>query len=107
MRIAVAEIVLEVIALVFQRVERLIFNAPARSRPLHEAINRALIDAQVRDPTEMLGFALDRFPALDEVDPQGGIRFIERHIRDKTKPMVNPLWAVLTLIILKCCSKLE
>jgi len=48
----VAEIVLEVIALVFQRVERLIFNAPAGSRPLHDAVDRALVDAQVGDPTE-------------------------------------------------------
>ena len=70
MLIAVAEIMLEVIALVFQRVERLIFNAPPSSRPLHNAVNCALVDAQVRDPTEMLDLALHRFPALDEIDPQ-------------------------------------
>jgi hypothetical protein len=69
-RIAVAKVVLEVLALVFQRVERFIFNAPAGSRPLHEAVNRALVDAQIGDPTEMLHFALDRFPALDKVNPQ-------------------------------------
>lgn len=65
-----AEIVLEVIALIFQRVERFIFDAPPRSRPLHDAVHGALIDAQVGDPTEMLDFALRRLPALDEVDSQ-------------------------------------
>ena len=70
MLIAVAEIVLEVIALVLQRVARLIFHAPPSSRPLHDALNRALVDAQVRDPTAMLDLALPRLPALDAIDPQ-------------------------------------
>src|SRR5215813_9319816 len=53
MLIAVAEIVLEVIALIFQRVERFIFDAPPRSRPLHDAVHGALVDAQVGDPTSV------------------------------------------------------
>ena len=63
-----AEIGLAVLALIFQRVERCIFDAPPRSRPLHEAVHGALIDAQVGDPTAMLDFALHRLPALDAVD---------------------------------------
>jgi hypothetical protein len=53
-----------------QRVERFIFDAPPSSRPLHDTVNRALVDAQVGDPTAMLDFALYRLPALDEVDSQ-------------------------------------
>ena len=71
MLIAMAEIVLEMIALIFQRIERLIFDAPASPRPLHEAVNRAFVDTQIGHPTEMLDFAFGgRLPALDEVDPQ-------------------------------------
>src|SRR5262245_9596117 len=99
MLIAVAKIVLEVIALIFQRVERFIFNAPPRSRPLHDAVNCAFVDAQVSDPTEMLDFTLYRLPALDEVDPQIGIGLIERHVTNKAEPMVAPRSAVVTLII--------
>ena len=94
-----AEIVLEVIALILQGVERFIFDAPAGSRPLHDAVNCALVDAQVGDPTEMLDFALYRLPTLDEVDPQIGIGFVERHVTNKAEPMVNPLLALFTLLI--------
>ena len=54
MLIPMPKIVFEMVALVFQRVERLIFNAPPRSPTPHELIDRAFIDAQVSDPTEML-----------------------------------------------------
>src|SRR5215467_4580335 len=98
MLIAVAEIVLEVIALIFQRVERFICDAPPRSRPLHDAVHGALVDAQVGDPTAMLDFALHRLPALEEVDAQWGMGRIEWHPTDKAKAMVHPLVAVLTVI---------
>ena len=42
--IAVAEIVLEMLALIFQRIERRIFDAPASPCPLHEPIHRAFVD---------------------------------------------------------------
>src|SRR5260370_25092717 len=98
MVIAVANVVLEVIALVFQRVERFIVHAPAGSRPLHDSVNRALVDPQVRDPTAMLDFPLHLLPALDAVDPQGGIGGMERHVTDKTKPMLHALLSLMTLI---------
>ena len=88
------KIVLEMVALIFQRIERFIFDAPPRSGTLHEPINRALVDAQVGHPTEMLDFALYRFPTLNEVDPQRSIRCVERHPTDQAKPMVNPLFGV-------------
>jgi len=94
-----AKIVLEVIALVFPRIERFIFDAPARSGSLHEAINCALVDPQVGHPTEVLDVAVERFPALDEIDSQIGIGFIEGHVTDKAKSMLSACCSVLTLII--------
>jgi hypothetical protein len=65
---AVTDLVLAVIALMFQRVARCICEAPPRSRPLHEAVHGALVDAQVGDPTAMRDCALHRLPALEAVD---------------------------------------
>ena len=42
--IAVAEIVLKMIALIFQRIERFIFDAPASPCPPHELVHRAFVD---------------------------------------------------------------
>src|SRR5918993_214420 len=95
-----AEIVLKMVALIFQRIERLIFDAPASSCPLHDAIHRALVDTQSGDPTKMLDFALSRgLPALDEIEPKFRIGGIERHVTDETKPMVHLAFVVFTLII--------
>jgi hypothetical protein len=48
----------------------------------------------------MLDFAVSRcFPALDEIDPQPWIGGIEGHVTDKTKPMVQPMWTIFTIII--------
>ena len=96
--IAMAKIVLEVIALVFQ-VLNVSFSMCHEHGPLHEPINRALVHAQVSHPTKMLDFAPDRFPAFDEINLKLGIGLIERHPADKAKAMVNARFAVLTLII--------
>ena len=47
----------------------------------------------------MLDFVPYRLPALDEVDPQIGMGLIEWHITHKAKPMVDPLLAIMTLVI--------
>jgi hypothetical protein len=99
MLIAMAKIVLEVIALVFQRIERFIFDAPARPGALYEPVHRALVDPQVGDPTEVLDLTVERFPALDEIDAEIGIGCIEGHVTDKSKSMVSARCSVLTLII--------
>src|SRR5215831_16694061 len=99
MLVAVAEIVLEVVALIFQCIERLVFDAPTGSGPLHEPVNRALVQPQVGDPAEVLGFAFGRFPALYEVDAQCGVGGIEGPITDKAKAMVDALFGVVTLVI--------
>ena len=67
MLIAMTIIVLEMVTLVFQCVERLIFDAPPCSPTPHELIDRAFIDAQVGDPTEVLDCVLAPLPALQEV----------------------------------------
>jgi hypothetical protein len=95
----VADMVLEVRALIFQRVARFIFDAPPRSRPLPEAVHGALRDAQVGDPTERLAFALHRLPARDAVDAPCGMRRMERHPTDTANALGHPLVAVLTGII--------
>jgi hypothetical protein len=77
-----AEIVLEVIALILERIECFIFDAPTRPRPLHEPIHCTFVDTQIGHPTEMLDFPFGgRLPALDEVDPKvgiGGIRVVPK-----------------------------
>ena len=93
------KIVLEVVALVFQRIERLIFNAPPRSTTPHDLIHRAFIDPQVGDPTEMLHLVAVPLPTLQEVDPQIGIGLIERQVTDKAKPMAQTRFGIIAIII--------
>src|SRR5918912_711773 len=99
MLIAVSKVVLEVVALIFQGIERFVFDAPARSTTLHEPVNRALVDPQVGDPAEVLDVALECFPALEEIDPHIGVGFIEGHITGKAKSMVSARCSILTFII--------
>src|SRR5678815_4620124 len=89
MLIAMTIIVLEMVPLVFQGVECLIFDAPPCSSTPHELIDCAFIDAQVSDPTEVLDCVLVPLPALQEVDPQVGMGCIERHVTDKPKPVAQ------------------
>src|SRR5256885_7975396 len=74
---------------VFQGVERLMFEAPPRSPTPHELIDRAFMDAQVGAPTAVLDFVLVPLPALQEVDPQVGMGYMERHVTDKAQPVVQ------------------
>jgi hypothetical protein len=91
-----AEMVLKGIALVVQRVERLMFNAPTGARPLQDTGHGALVDAAGCAPPAMLDFALHRLPACEAMDPQRGI---ERHGTHTAQPLAPPLGAVLTRII--------
>src|SRR2546429_7181516 len=99
MLIPMAIIVLEVVALIFQRIECLIFDAPPRSPAPHELIPGAFIDAQVGDPAKVLDRVPVSLPTLQEVDPQIGMRFIERHVTDKAKPVAQTRLAVLPIAI--------
>src|SRR5262250_136890 len=99
MLIAMTKVVLKVVALVFQRIERLIFDFPPRSPAPHELIDGAFMDAKVGDPAEMLDLVLVSLPALDEVDPQLGIGCIEGHVTDKAKAMVDTCFLVVTIVV--------
>jgi hypothetical protein len=93
------KIVLEMVALIFQRIERLILDPPPRSTTPHELIHRAFVDPQVRHPAEMLDLVLVPLPALQEVDEQVCIGLIERHITHKPKPVAQPRLGIVPIVI--------
>ena len=69
--LAKAEIVIEVIALVFQGIERLILNLPPGASASHKMKDIVLGDGQIGNPGEMLrlaGLAVF-FPVLDKGNP--------------------------------------
>src|SRR5262249_24695748 len=86
MLLAMSVVVLEVVTLILQRVERFIFNLPACPATPHEWIDITLAYPQVRHPTEVLHLVLAHLPVLDEIDPHVCSRAIERHGVDKAKP---------------------
>src|SRR5215475_10386617 len=113
MAIAMPIVMLEVIALVFERIDRLIFDPPPRSPASHNLIHRAFGHAEVGDPTEVLDLAMDGFPALQKVDPEVGIGCIEWYVTHKTKVLVHTSLRVLSIIrgdtsgLLRCRHLLE
>jgi hypothetical protein len=98
MLLAMPIVVLKVIALVFQRVERLIFDLPAGASTAHEAIDVARAHPHVSHPTEVLLLGSAPFPVLDEIDPHVWVRGIEGYVIDKTKLMDQPYSAVMPRI---------
>src|SRR3989454_4715993 len=62
-------------------------SLPSGSAASHEVIDVARAHPQVRHPTEVLDAVSPHFPVLDEIDPYGRVRLIERHVIDKAKPM--------------------
>src|SRR5919205_1188640 len=99
MVIAMPIIVLEMVPLIFQGVERLIFDAPPCSPTPHELIDRTFIDAQVGAPTAVLDGVLVPLPALQEVDPQVGMGGIERHITAKAKPVAQTRLGGIPIVV--------
>ena len=94
-----AIVVFKVIALIFQRIERLICNFPPRPSSPHELRDVTLTHPQVRYPTAVLDPILAALPVLDDIDPYVRSRGIERYVVHKAKPMHNPCGAVVPLII--------
>src|SRR5215831_17095263 len=99
MLFAMTVVVLKVVALIFQGIERLIFNLPARPTTPHELIDVPLAYPQVCHPTKVLPLVLANLPILDEIDLYVRSRGIERHVVHKAKPMHHPGGAVVPLII--------
>src|SRR5262249_7787552 len=84
-----------VIALIFQRIERLICDLPPRPATAHQAIDVACAYLHVGHPTEVLDLRVLYFPVLDAIDVHVGIGGIERHLIDKPKAVDNPGGAVV------------
>src|SRR2546425_12796605 len=93
-----AVVVLKVVALIFQRIERLIFNLPPRPATAHEFIDVPRTHPYIRHPTEVLDRILANLPVLYEVDPDVGSRGIKRHGIDKAKPMLDTCGTVMPCI---------
>src|SRR5262249_58272902 len=98
MLIPMTVIVLEVVPLIFQRIEGLIFDAPPRSPASHELIHGAFVDAQVRHPAEMLDLVSVPLPALQKIDAQVSIGLIERHIPYEPKRVAQPCLGILPVV---------
>src|SRR5215813_3777189 len=94
-----AIVVLKVVALIFQRLERLIFHLPPRPTTAHELIDVPLAHPQVRHPAEVLDHGLADLPILHEIDPHIRSRGIERYVVHKAKPMHHTRSTVMPLIL--------
>src|SRR5215831_20122283 len=91
-------VMLEVVALIFQCIERLVFNLPPRPATPHEVIDVPRADAQVCHPTKVLHLVLTHLPILDEIDSHVWVRGIERHVIHKAEAMDYTRGTVVPLI---------
>ena len=79
-------------ALVLQGVERLVLDAPARSRSTHQRHHVGVVDGQVGDPGEALCLAVGAgLPVFEEVHLQLEVRVVERDIVEVSEPVVHAL----------------
>src|SRR5215470_13062288 len=95
---AMAVVVLEVIALVFQGMEGLIVDLPPGATAPHEVKDIPCVHSQVCAPAAVLDLVLAHLPVLDHMDPSVWVGGIERDIIDKAKSMHKPRRAVVPLI---------
>src|SRR5437016_13312633 len=100
-------VVLKVVALIFQGIERLVFNLPPRPARTHEPIDIPLAHPQVRYPTEVLDLVLADLSIFDDIDPYVRSRGIERHVVHKAKPVHHTRGPVLPRIIAHAPSMLS
>ena len=92
-------IMLEVVALIFQRMERLMFDLPPGPTTPHEGHNGTLVDPQVCHPAEVLDLVSADLPVLNTIDSHVRIRFMERDLIDQPKPVDQTCGAVVPCII--------
>ena len=91
--LAVAEVVLEAVALVLQGVEGLVLDAPARSRATHQRHHVGVVDGQVGDPREALFLAVGAgLPVLEEVHLQFEVRVVERRRVEISEPVMHTVF---------------
>src|SRR6266851_5840555 len=87
--LAMAIVVLKMVALIFQRIERLIFNLPPRPATAHEFRDVPRTHPYIRHPTEVLDRVPANLPVIYEVDLDVGSRGMKRHVIEKAKPMLD------------------
>src|SRR6266446_4308195 len=92
-------VVFKMIALVFQRIERLVCNLPPCAATPHEMNNVALVHSSIRYPTEVLDLGIANLPVLDDLDAYVRMRCIEGHVIAQPKAMDKTRSAVVPLII--------
>lgn len=85
-----SEVVLKMIALIFQSIEGLILHFPTRPPPAHDLIDVGGSHGKISHPTEMLRFPRLDFPILNEIDQFIRIRFIQGYRVDETETRQHP-----------------
>jgi len=87
------KIMLKMIPLIFQGIERFILDSPASPTATHQLIRIFLGDGEISNPTEMLClFAGLYLPILQKVDAYIGIGRVEWRIINEAKPMDDPFF---------------
>jgi hypothetical protein len=99
MLLAMPIVVVNIITLVFQRMERVVCDLPPGSSSPPEVKDGALAHAQVRHPTAGLDLGTADLPGLAEIDPHVDVRGMEWHIMDQPNAMDHPGSAVVSVII--------
>ena len=79
-----AVVVLELVALVFQRIERLVLDPPTTPPATNQPLHCGSADRQIRHPTETLGDTAvsTKLSMIDEVHQQVSMARVERHLFD-------------------------
>ena len=99
MLLAMAVVVLKVIALIFQRIERLIFDLPPRPATAHEGYTLRLLTRRSVTQLKCWTLSLPISQYSIKLTRTSALRGIERHVIDKAKAMHQPRGAVVPLII--------
>jgi hypothetical protein len=84
--VAVTEVVLEVIALVLEGVEGLVFDLPAGAGSSHQGHPVAVVDGEIGHPREVLDTAVGGvLPILEEVHLEVEVGVVQRHAVEVTE----------------------
>jgi hypothetical protein len=91
MSLTVTEVMLDVVALIFQSVKGFVFDFPACSAGPHQFNNIVFADLLVGHPTIVVGdFWADMQPILEKIHWIGMAAPIERNLVDPTINMASP-----------------
>ena len=99
-------VVLEMGALIFQRIECLIFDLPPGPSPAPEGLDIGVVHAQIRHPAKMLDGVRPALPVLEEVHAPRGVRGVARHRIEKPKALGDPGGPVVPRLVLHSSGQL-